>query len=62
MICEKLDACGSRISSFVYEKACLGHFKYVYCPQARTKDSRKPHEWTEFYQSLSERAIKEKDD
>ena len=53
MACKKIPVCGYRINEFVYEKACTGDFKYIYCPRWKEPGLKAPREWRSIQTSVT---------
>ena len=53
MACKNIGKCDYHISEFVYEKACTGDLKLVYCPLLKVGSNFKtPREWRSIQTSV----------
>ena len=43
--CGSVNGCRFKVSEFVYEKACLGDSKLLYCPKLSIQFMKTPVEW-----------------
>lgn len=43
--CGSVMNCGSKVSQFAYDKACLGDSKLIYCPRLSVRFMKTPAEW-----------------
>jgi len=57
MACKNIGKCDYHISEFVYEKACTGNLRGVYCPLLKVGSSFKtPREWRSIQTSALQRS------